>query len=111
VLALVTAAGVVNTTLLASRERVHDLATLQSLGMTPTQITSTTAVSPLVVTAIAAAQSMPIGIWLRAWWGAHHGFIAESRSLSPLSSGPVIARASWLRSPERPRPRFGRLAF
>ena len=98
VLALIAAAGVFNATLLATRERVHDIATLKSLGMTPAQIAAMAAASSCVVAVVAAMVGIPIGVWLlgviTATMGDLYGFMFDiSGSLNPITILLVIAGA------------------
>jgi putative ABC transport system permease protein len=98
VLALIAAAGVFNATLLSTRERVHDIATLKSLGMTPAQIAAMAAASSCFVAVVAAVIGMPIGIWLlnviTGAMGDLYGFVFDtSGSLNPITAVLVIAGA------------------
>jgi putative ABC transport system permease protein len=69
VLALIAAAGVFNATWLSTRERIHDIAVLKGLGMTPGQIALMAVASTLVLTAVASLLGVPAGIWLqKAIW-------------------------------------------
>ena len=97
-MALIAAAGVFNATLLATRERVHDIATLKSLGMTPAQIAAMAAASSCVVAVVAAMVGIPIGVWLlgviTATMGDLYGFMFDiSGSLNPITILLVIAGA------------------
>ena len=64
VLAIVAAAGVFNATLLSTRERVHDIAALKALGMTPAQIGVMAIAAALILALLAAAVGIPVGMWL-----------------------------------------------
>jgi putative ABC transport system permease protein len=64
VLALIAVAGIFNATLLSTRERVHDIATLKAMGMSPAQIGFMAAASALVLAAAGALLGIPVGIWL-----------------------------------------------
>lgn len=98
VLALIAIAGVFNATLLMTRERVHDIATLKSLGMTPAQIAVMAASSSCVVAVVAALVGIPAGMWLLGMissaMGDLYGFLMDtSASLNPVTAALVIIGA------------------
>lgn len=64
VLALIAVAGVFNTVLLNTRERIQDIATLKALGMTPGQVTSMVVASACVLGLLGGVLGIPAGIWL-----------------------------------------------
>jgi putative ABC transport system permease protein len=64
VLVLVAAVGVFNATLLSTRERGHDIATLKAVGMTSGQIALMVTGTALVLTVTAGVIGVPLGIWL-----------------------------------------------
>ena len=64
VLVLVAAVGVFNATLLSTRERSHDIATLKAVGMTSGQIAVMVTGTALVLTVTAGVVGVPLGIWL-----------------------------------------------
>lgn len=74
VLMLIAAAGVFNATLLLTRERVHDIAILKSLGLTSPQTLLIVAGSTLVLIVVAVAIGVPGGVWLQSViWGSMAG--------------------------------------
>lgn len=64
VLTIIALAGVFNTVLLSTRERIHDTATLKSLGMTPLQVVGMVVASAAVIGVIGGALGLPLGVWL-----------------------------------------------
>jgi putative ABC transport system permease protein len=64
VLVLVAAVGVFNATLLSTRERSHDIATLKAVGMTTGQIAVMVTGTALVLTLTAGVIGVPLGMWL-----------------------------------------------
>jgi putative ABC transport system permease protein len=64
VLVLVAAVGVFNATLLSTRERSHDIATLKAVGMTSGQIAVMVTGTALVLTVTAGVIGVPLGMWL-----------------------------------------------
>ncbi|GAC1475129.1 MAG: hypothetical protein NVS9B11_16530 [Candidatus Dormibacteraceae bacterium] len=64
VLLMISAAGVFNSTLLTTREKVRDISILKALGMTSRQIALMAVGSILVLATLAAAIGLPLGIWL-----------------------------------------------
>jgi len=64
VLVLVAAAGVLNTSLLNSRERLRDTAVFKVLGMTPRQVVAMVATSALVLGLVGGILGVPVGIGL-----------------------------------------------
>jgi putative ABC transport system permease protein len=96
VLAAIAAVGVFNATLLSTRERVHDIAVLKALGMTPAQIAVMAAASALVMAAVAAVIGIPAGIWLVGMvvgaMGDLYGFVGNgSAAIGPLSAVLIVA--------------------
>ena len=69
ILGLVAVAGVFNTLLLNARERVHDLAVLKALGMSPRQLLTLVGSCALVFGVIGGVLGTPTGV------GMHHGVI------------------------------------
>ena len=82
VLALIAAIGVFNAMLLATRERVHDIATLKSVGMTPVQIDAMVATASCVIALVGALLGIPVGMWLLSVisgaMGDLYGFVFDS---------------------------------
>jgi putative ABC transport system permease protein len=64
ILAAIAVAGVFNTLLLTTYERVRDTATLKALGMTPAQVVGMVVASACVVGALAGIIGVPVGVWL-----------------------------------------------
>ncbi|MGH2485090.1 MAG: ABC transporter permease, partial [Ktedonobacterales bacterium] len=64
ILAAIAIAGVFNTMLLTSYERVRDTATLKALGMTPAQVIGMVVASACVIGALGGAIGVPVGVWL-----------------------------------------------
>lgn len=64
VLVLVAAAGVFNATLLSTRERSHDIATLKAVGMTARQIAVMVTGTALVLAVTASVIGVPLGMLL-----------------------------------------------
>lgn len=64
VLVLVAAAGVFNATLLSTRERSHDIATLKAVGMTARQIAVMVSGTALVLAVVASVIGVPLGMLL-----------------------------------------------
>lgn len=91
VLAIVAAAGVFNATLLSTRERLHDIAALKALGMTPAQIAVMSSGAALLLAVLAAALGIPGGMWLLnvivAAFGDLYGFIV---AVPVAPSAPVV---------------------
>ncbi|MFE0460321.1 FtsX-like permease family protein [Kitasatospora sp. NPDC058965] len=63
-LVCVAALGVLNTLLLDTRERVHDLGVCKAVGMTPRQLLSLVLTSTLLPALLATALALPLGIAL-----------------------------------------------
>lgn len=98
VLVLVAAVGVFNATLLSTRERSHDIATLKAVGMTSRQIAVMVTGTALVLTATAGVIGVPLGIWLTgAIFSAMFEFIGlildASGTFGPLTLLLVFAAA------------------
>lgn len=90
VLVLVAAVGVFNATLLSTRERSHDIATLKALGMTAGQIAMMVTGSALVLAVVASVIGVPLGVWLTgAVFSAMFEFLGvivdSSRSFGPVT--------------------------
>jgi putative ABC transport system permease protein len=64
VIALIAVAGIFNTLLLNTRERVRDTATLKALGMSPRQLIGMVATSAGFLALAGALIAVPAGIWL-----------------------------------------------
>jgi putative ABC transport system permease protein len=64
ILAAIAVAGVFNTLLLNTRERIRDTATLKAVGMTPGQIILMVVTSACVLGLLGAIVGIPVGIWL-----------------------------------------------
>jgi putative ABC transport system permease protein len=64
VLAAIAVAGVFNTVLLSTRERMRDTATLKTLGMTPGQVVGMVVSSACVLGVVGGALGLPVGVWL-----------------------------------------------
>ncbi|HXN01059.1 MAG TPA: FtsX-like permease family protein [Candidatus Dormibacteraeota bacterium] len=69
VLILIAIAGVFNTVLLNTRERIRDTAVLKAVGMTPGQILAMVAVSASVLGLVGGLLGVPVG------WGLHRGLM------------------------------------
>lgn len=98
VLVLVAAVGVFNATLLSTRERSHDIATLKAVGMTSAQIAVMVTGTALVLTVTAGAIGVPLGIWVTGViFSAMFEFIGlvidASGSFGPLTLLLVFAAA------------------
>ena len=63
--ALLAALGVLNSVLMATRERVHDLGIYKALGMTPAQTLAMVICWVILPTVIAAAIALPVGLILQ----------------------------------------------
>jgi putative ABC transport system permease protein len=90
VLVLVAAVGVFNATLLSTRERSHDIATLKAVGMTAGQIAMMVTGTALVLAVAAGAIGVPLGVWLTgAVFSAMFEFVGiivdSSRSFGPIT--------------------------
>src|SRR5262249_15734770 len=64
ILAAIAVAGVFNTLLLTTYERVRDTATLKALGMTPGQVIGMVVASACVLGVVGGIVGVPTGIWL-----------------------------------------------
>jgi putative ABC transport system permease protein len=64
ILAAIAVAGVFNTLLLTSYERVRDTATLKALGMTPGQVVGMVVASACVLGVVGGVVGVPVGVWL-----------------------------------------------
>jgi len=64
ILAAIAVAGVFNTLLLSTYERVRDTATLKALGMTPGQVIGMVVASACVLGVVGGIAGVPVGIWL-----------------------------------------------
>ncbi|MEU8239130.1 ABC transporter permease [Actinoplanes missouriensis] len=59
--------GVVNTVMLTTRERVHEIGVLKSVGMTPCQVRVLVVSSVVLVGAVGGSMAVPLGIALHGW--------------------------------------------
>ncbi|MEV0899123.1 ABC transporter permease [Actinoplanes sp. NPDC049802] len=66
-LTAVAALGVLNTVVLETRERVHEIGVLKSLGMTPGQVRLMVVSSTLLIGAAGGALAVPLGRLLHGW--------------------------------------------
>jgi len=66
-LVAVAALGVLDTVLLETRERVHDLGVFKALGMTPRQTTGMVLTSAAGTGLVAGVLGVPLGVALHAW--------------------------------------------
>jgi putative ABC transport system permease protein len=66
-LSVVAALGVFNTVVLNTRERVHEIGVLKSIGMTPRQVRLMVVTSMTAVGALAGALALPAGWALHRW--------------------------------------------
>ena len=64
VIALIAVAGIFNTLMLNTRERVRDTATLKALGMSPRQVIGMVASSAGFLALVGALLAVPAGIWM-----------------------------------------------
>lgn len=64
ILAAIAIAGVFNTMLLTSYERVRDTATLKALGMAPAQVIGMVVASAGVIGVLGGVIGVPVGVWL-----------------------------------------------
>jgi putative ABC transport system permease protein len=64
ILAAIAVAGVFNTLLLSTYERVRDTATLKALGMTPVQVIGMVVASASVLGVVGGIAGVPAGVWL-----------------------------------------------
>jgi putative ABC transport system permease protein len=64
ILALIAVAGIFNTLLLNTRERVRDTATLKALGMSPRQVIGMVAASAGFLALVGGLVAVPAGVWL-----------------------------------------------
>jgi putative ABC transport system permease protein len=62
IIALIAVAGVFNTLLLSTRERVRDTATLKALGMTPRQVIGMVAASAAFLALVGGVAAVPAGV-------------------------------------------------
>ncbi len=77
VLGLVAVVGVFNTAFLTTRERLHDIAVLKALGMTPRQVVLMVSAAAALLGLVGGLLGVPAGVWL-------HGAILDlmGRSLN-----------------------------
>jgi putative ABC transport system permease protein len=87
VLAAIALAGVFNTVLLSTRERIRDTATLKALGMTPGQVVGMVVASACVLGVIGGALGLPAGVWLHQWLLALMGSVVNLPVPPGLSQG------------------------
>jgi putative ABC transport system permease protein len=93
ILAAIAIAGVFNTLLLTSYERVRDTATLKALGMTPAQAVGMVAASACVLGIVGGVVGVPVGIWLHDALLSVMGTVVGEAIPSQLTQGaynPVI---------------------
>lgn len=97
VLVLVAAAGVFNAALLSTRERIHDIATLKAVGMTPAQIGAMAVASMAVLAMVAAIVGIPGGIGLShaIWPAIFRGYVTIdlSGAFAPLPLALAVVAA------------------
>jgi putative ABC transport system permease protein len=96
-LAAVAALGVFNTVVLNTRERVHEIGVLKSIGMTPRQVRMMVVASMLVIGALGGAFAVPVGYELHhlvlpimanaAGTGIPHGVMAVYGPLELIGLG------------------------
>lgn len=91
VLALIAVAGVFNTILLSTRERIRDTATLKTLGMTPLQVVTMVVASAVILGVIGGALGLPVGIWLHQQLLTLIGTIVNDQIPPGLSQGVFTA--------------------
>jgi putative ABC transport system permease protein len=66
-LAAVAALGVFNTVVLNTRERVHEIGVLKSIGMTPRQVRAMVVTSMVAIGVLGGALAVPLGWALHRW--------------------------------------------
>ncbi|BBH69447.1 hypothetical protein ACTI_61320 [Actinoplanes sp. OR16] len=66
-LATVAGLGVLNTVMLNTRERVHEIGVLKSVGMTPAQIRLLVVSSVVLIGAVGGVLAVPLGLALHGW--------------------------------------------
>src|SRR5437660_12097637 len=97
-LVLVAAVGVFNATLLSTRERSHDIATLKAVGMTSGQIAVMVTGTALVLTVTAGVIGVPLGFGLPgAFFSALSGSIVLISNGRATSGPPILL--SWFVAP------------
>ena len=79
--------GVLNSVLMATRERVHDLGVFKAVGMTPRQITAMTISGIIPPAIIAAAIALPAGLSLQATLVQH---LSASAFQTRSGNGPAL---------------------
>jgi putative ABC transport system permease protein len=67
VLTVAAALGVFNTVVLNTRERVHEIGVLKTLGMTPRQVRAMVVASMFGLGLVAGVIAVPLGVYLHGW--------------------------------------------
>ncbi len=83
VLTAISVAGVFNTVLLTTREKVRDVAILKAVGMAPTQVVSMVVASVAFLGLIAGALGIPVGLELHRQILRTMGQIASGTAMPP----------------------------
>lgn len=86
-MAVLAGLGVLNSVLMATRERVHDLGIFNAVGMTPRQTTAMTISGIIPPAIIAAAIALPAGLSLQAILVQH---LSASAFQTRSGSGPAL---------------------
>jgi len=86
VIALIGVAGIFNTLLLNTRERVRDTATLKAVGMSPRQVTAMVAASAGLIALVGGIIAVPAGVGL-------HRYLLDLISVSAGNDTPPAAYA------------------
>ena len=96
-LVAVAALGVFNTVVLNTRERVHEIGVLKSVGMTPGQVRVMVVTSMLAIGLVGGALAVPLGYALHGWilqaiseaagTGVPHSVVAVYRPLELIGLG------------------------
>jgi putative ABC transport system permease protein len=89
VLAAIAVAGVFNTVLLSTRERMRDTATLKTLGMTPGQVIGMVVVSACMLGVIGGILGLPVGVWL------HQSLLTLMGSVTNLPVPPGLSQGVY----------------
>src|SRR5205807_8134728 len=83
VLTAIAVAGVFNTVILSTREKVRDVAILKAVGMAPTQVVSMVVASVAVLGLVAGALGIPVGLALHREILQSMGQIATGTAIPP----------------------------
>jgi putative ABC transport system permease protein len=93
----VAALGVFNTVVLNTRERVHEIGVLKSIGMTPRQVQVMVVTSMVTIGVLAGAIAVPVGWALHRWivpvmadaagTGIPHSILAVYRPVELIALG------------------------